>query len=130
MGNERLSFPFGIAVEALRGVQNIMTMTLLSAAAQGWGREREKGISMLSLQLKTGDYITIGDEVVIQLNHISGDRCKLTVQAPRDMTILRGKVLERIGGERPECVFDAPARRRMDGPLPPEPASGETGHTP
>lgn len=69
---------------------------------------------MLSLQLKTGDYMTIGEEVVVQLDHISGDRCKLMVQAPRDMTILRGEVLERTGGERPECVFDGPRRHRQE----------------
>lgn len=69
---------------------------------------------MLSLQLKTGDYMTIGEEVVVQLDRISGDRCKLMVQAPRDMAILRGEVLERTGGERPECVFDGPRRHRQE----------------
>ena len=68
---------------------------------------------MLSLQLQTGEYMTIGDEVVIQMNHISGDRCKLMVQAPREMTILRGEVLERTGGERPECIVDGPHRHRQ-----------------
>ena len=57
--------------------------------------------------------MTIGDEVVIQMNHISGDRCKLMVQAPREMTILRGEVLERTGGERPECIVDGPHRHRQ-----------------
>lgn len=69
---------------------------------------------MLSLQLKTGDYMTIGKEVVVQLDHVSGDRCKLMVQAPKDMAILRGEVLERTGGERPECVFDGPRRHRQE----------------
>ena len=69
---------------------------------------------MLSLQLKTGDYMTIGEDVVVQLSDISGDRCKLMVQAPRDKTILRGEVLERTGGERPECVFDGPRRHRQE----------------
>ncbi len=69
---------------------------------------------MLSLQLKTGDYMTIGEDVVVQLDHISGDRCKLMVQAPKDMAILRGEVLERTGGERPDCVFDGPRRHRQE----------------
>ncbi len=68
---------------------------------------------MLSLQLQPGDYMTIGDEVVVQLSRISGDRCKLMVQAPREMTILRGEVLERTGGARPECVMDGPHRHRQ-----------------
>ncbi|WP_300691644.1 carbon storage regulator [uncultured Oscillibacter sp.] len=69
---------------------------------------------MLSLQLKTGDYMTIGEDVVVQLDHISGDRCKLMIQAPKDMAILRGEVLERTGRERPECVVDAPRRHRQE----------------
>lgn len=69
---------------------------------------------MLSLQLKTGDYMTIGGNVVVQLDRISGNRCKLMVQAPRDMAILRGEVLERTGGERPECVFDGPRQHRQE----------------
>lgn len=69
---------------------------------------------MLSLHLKTGDYMTIGEDVVVQLDRISGDRCKLMVQAPRDMTILRGQVLERTGGERPDCVLEGPHRHRQE----------------
>ncbi len=69
---------------------------------------------MLSLQLKTGDYMTIGGNVVVQLDRISGNRCKLMVQAPRDMAILRGEVLERIGGERPDCVFNGPRQHRQE----------------
>lgn len=69
---------------------------------------------MLSLQLKTGDYMTIGEDVVVQLDNISGDRCKLMIQAPREVPIVRGKVLERTGGERPDCVFEAPRRHRQE----------------
>ena len=69
---------------------------------------------MLSLQLKTGDYMTIGGNVVVQLDRISGDRCKLMIQAPRDTAVLRGEVWERTGGERPDCVFDGPRRHRQE----------------
>lgn len=30
----------------------------------------------------------------------------LAVQAQRELPILRGEVLERVGGRRPDCVFD------------------------
>ena len=68
---------------------------------------------MLSLQLKTGDYMTIGKDVVVQVNDVSGDRCKLTVQAPREIPVLRGELLERGGGERPECVLEMPRRHKQ-----------------
>lgn len=61
---------------------------------------------MLSLTLNQGDYLTIGGDIVVQLNRVSGDRCKVTVQAPREVPVFRGEVLERTGGERPDCVFD------------------------
>ena len=63
---------------------------------------------MLCLTLAAGEYLTIGSDVVVQLERMTGDRCKLAIQAPRELPILRGAVLEREGGERPECVFDAP----------------------
>ena len=68
---------------------------------------------MLSLQLRDGEYMTIGDNVVIQLQQVSGNRCRLTINAPRDVAIVRGNVLDRNGGERPDCVFDAGRRGRQ-----------------
>ena len=55
---------------------------------------------MLCLNLMPGEYMTIGDSVVVQLDRIAGDRCKLMIDAPREIPILRGEVLERIGGDR------------------------------
>ena len=63
---------------------------------------------MLCLSLNQGEYLTIGSDVVVQLDAIAGDRCKLAVQAPREVPILRGKVFEKSGGQRPNCVFNAP----------------------
>ena len=63
---------------------------------------------MLCLNLTPGEYMTIGENVVVQLDRVSGDRCKLMVNAPREISILRGEVFERTGGERPACVFDGP----------------------
>lgn len=71
---------------------------------------------MLCLNLNQGEYITIGDQVVVQLDRISGDRCKLMVEAPREVSILRGAVLERTGGERPGCVFGTPRWHRREIP--------------
>ena len=90
--------------EALRGVQNIMTM-----------KSRRKEFAMLFLQLKTGEYMTIGSDVIVQLNDVSGSRCKLMVEAPREVPIVRGEVLERTGAERPECVMKT-ARPVHSGP--------------
>lgn len=70
---------------------------------------------MLKLQLKTGEYVTIGSDVVVQMDSVSGDRCKLMIQAPKEVPILRGELLERAGGDRPDCVFEASRPRRCRG---------------
>ena len=70
---------------------------------------------MLFLQLKTGEYMTIGDNVVVQLSDAPASGCKLMIQAPREIPIVRGKVLERSGVQRPECVSE-PSHRRKPGP--------------
>ena len=61
---------------------------------------------MLSLQLKDGEYITIGKDIVIQI--FTGATTQVLVQAPRDMTILRGEVLERNGENPPDCLHSQP----------------------
>ena len=61
---------------------------------------------MLCITMRKGDYFTIGENIVIQFDHISGDRVHLTVNAPREVPIVRGEVLERGGGKRPDCVYD------------------------
>ncbi len=58
---------------------------------------------MLFLQLRDGEYLTIGDDIVIQV--FTTSTIKVSVQAPKEMTILRGDVLERNGEERPACVY-------------------------
>ena len=71
---------------------------------------------MLCLALAQGEDLTIGGDVVVQFDRMTGDRCKLLIEAPREISILRGEVLERTGGERPSCVFSAPRRYRRDLP--------------
>ncbi len=68
---------------------------------------------MLCLSLMPGEYLTIGEEVVLQYNQTVGERCKLVFNAPREVPIVRGKVAERNGAERPECVFDQPRQSRQ-----------------
>lgn len=77
---------------------------------------------MLCLNMNQGEYVTIGDNVVVQMDGISGDRCKLMIQAPKEVSVLRGKVLERTGGQRPDCVVDGPRWHRKELPWNPSKA--------
>lgn len=53
---------------------------------------------MLFFQLKEGEYFTIGENIAVQVFPYSGNRVRVGVTAPRDVSILRGELRER-GGE-------------------------------
>ena len=56
---------------------------------------------MLKISLTQGEYLTIGDNIVVQLYRSEGGRSYLAIDAPREIPIVRGAVLEREGGQRP-----------------------------
>ena len=66
---------------------------------------------MLSLQMKSGDYVTIGNQVVVQVFKESGPQFRISIKAPREISIVRGKVLERDGEMRPEGLLDRGPKR-------------------
>ena len=63
---------------------------------------------MLFLQLKSGEYLTIGEDVAVQVFRDTGDRIRVAVKAPRNITVLRGEVLERNGENRPDGLIGQP----------------------
>jgi len=60
--------------------------------------------------MRAGDYFTVGESTVVQFDRLTGDRVHLTINAPREVPILRGDVLERGGGKRPDCVMTTSPR--------------------
>lgn len=72
---------------------------------------------MLQLSLLPDEYLTINGNIVVQLARVSGSRAYLRVDADRSVPIVRGKVLERAGVSKPECLSSLPrnrSRRRGD----------------
>lgn len=65
---------------------------------------------MLSLNMKSGEYITIANNIVIQVLP-DGGRATLLVDAPREIPVLRGVLWEEGGEARPESI-------NMDHPKP------------
>ena len=61
---------------------------------------------MLFLQLKSGEYLTIGEDIAVQVFLDTGSRIRVAVKAPRDFTVLRGEVWERNGAARPEGLVE------------------------
>ena len=64
---------------------------------------------MLSVQLKNGEYLTIGENIVVQV-YQTGQGFRVAVEAPRDVPIVRGAVLEREGGARPQRLVKVPQK--------------------
>lgn len=62
---------------------------------------------MLVLSRKAGEQIHIGDDIVIEVRRVSGNRVALAVQAPRDKRILRGELKEAV------AAFEAPAPHQL-----------------
>ncbi|TWU02272.1 carbon storage regulator [Stieleria varia] len=47
---------------------------------------------MLVLSRKTGEQLMIGDDIVVTINRISGNRVAIGIEAPRDVRIVRGEL--------------------------------------
>ncbi|MDE7219941.1 MAG: carbon storage regulator [Oscillospiraceae bacterium] len=73
---------------------------------------------MLKLSLTPGEYLAIGENVVVQLSRCEGGRAYLSIDAPREIPIVRGAVLEREGGQRPpQLMPGTPKGHKSDLPL-------------
>lgn len=49
---------------------------------------------MLILQRKKGESIQIGDDIIISVSEVSGDRVKLAIDAPFSVPVLRTELVE------------------------------------
>ena len=47
---------------------------------------------MLVLSRKQGEQLLIGDDIVLTVNRISGNRVAIGIDAPRDVRIVRGEL--------------------------------------
>jgi carbon storage regulator len=66
---------------------------------------------MLVLTRKPGQSIMIGDSVEIQVLSVAGEKVRLGVTAPREVSIFRNEVYERISEERAEEAPDEEQQR-------------------
>jgi carbon storage regulator len=55
---------------------------------------------MLVLTRKPGQSIMIGEGVEVQVLSVAGEKVRLGITAPRDVSIFRNEVYDRIEGER------------------------------
>lgn len=69
---------------------------------------------MLAMSRNSGDYIVIGDDIIVQVVNIDG-QIRLAIDAPRDIKIVRGENYEK-DNPVPACI--AQLREREDRPKP------------
>lgn len=60
--------------------------------------DAEMRMLMLNLTIRPGDYFTIGDEIRVVVLGGSKNNVKVMVDAPRQLEVVRGSVLEREAG--------------------------------
>ena len=66
---------------------------------------------MLKLTLLPDEYLTVNGDIVVQLLRVAGGGADVAVEAPREIPIVRGAVLERSGGQRPACLAPPPKKK-------------------
>lgn len=54
---------------------------------------------MLVLTRKTGEWITIGNDIRIRVVSMKGDHVQIGVEAPREVPVHRGEIFEQIRAE-------------------------------
>jgi carbon storage regulator len=62
---------------------------------------------MLVLTRKPGQSIMIGDGVEVQVLSVAGEKVRLGIKAPRDVTIFRNEVYDRIEDEEQSTREDS-----------------------
>ncbi len=64
---------------------------------------------MLVLSRKCDQSLMVGENVVVTVLGIDGDRVKLGIQAPRSVTVLRQEVFEQLRSANARAAATAPA---------------------
>ncbi len=65
---------------------------------------------MLVLTRKTNQTIMIGDEIEVSILSVSGDKVRIGIDAPRDVSVFRKEVIasqDGIGARAPKAQDDA-----------------------
>jgi carbon storage regulator CsrA len=72
---------------------------------------------MLVLSRKAGQRIHIGDDIVVEVRRVAGNRVTLALEAPRDVRILRGE-LQKVATEFEVELHEADEVQaiKVDGP--------------
>jgi len=60
---------------------------------------------MLVLTRKIGERIVIGDAITLTVVDVKGDSVRLSIEAPKDIRILRGELLDAVAAENKGAII-------------------------
>ncbi|MEY3175757.1 MAG: hypothetical protein RLZZ436_3671 [Planctomycetota bacterium] len=66
---------------------------------QSFTKKIDQGLDMLVLSRKKDEKIVIGDSITLMVIEIRGDKVRLGIEAPRDVTVHREEIYEAIRRE-------------------------------
>ena len=72
-----------------------------------------KGFTMLVLSRKEGEKLVIGDNVVVTINRIAGNRVAVGIEAPREVSITRGELTRKVSSASKSAVKGSPSAAAM-----------------
>lgn len=90
---------------------------------------------MLVLTRRTEESVVIGGNIVITVLGVEGEKVKLGIDAPREVTILRSELLDAIEqqnrlAEKPASLAEPPARGGLLDHLPENPGDSQAALPP
>ena len=59
---------------------------------------------MLALTRKIGERIVIGDAITITVVDVKGDNVRISIEAPKEVRILRGELLDATAAENRQAI--------------------------
>ncbi len=70
---------------------------------------------MLVLSRKPGERLVIGDDIVLVINKIAGNRVTIAIEAPRDVRVVRGELAPLLEQGRDDAAPTSPAPQSAGG---------------
>lgn len=68
-----------------------------------------KGFIMLVLTRKEGEKLVIGDNIVVTINRIAGNRVAIGIDAPREVSIVRGELKPEVNKPKKMAPNSSPS---------------------